>query len=216
MSEFLFHPKMVGVWQLVSLSECCLSESQISTAVNKVEGTWLNKGQGTFCDVQRPLWTVRTRRCRTRTQRVVAHHASWSFHWPNVVLQEEWLSGCLQWPSEYLTRIQTLNYHLESKAISISIQISRAIQDLLDYLPNIPAQLEILIPWCLLTLVGMRSMLMKTYHCLQRSAFRFKHLFRTQSHPQAHIRHITHTPYTHQFLQPFAANCYYTPFQSQT
>ena len=63
--------------------------------------------------------------------------------------------GHLQWPSEYLTRVQTLNYHLKSIATSISIQISRAIQDLLDYLPNIPAQPKILIPQCLLTLVGM-------------------------------------------------------------
>ena len=75
--------------------------------------------------------------------------------------------GHLQWPLEYLTRVQTLNYHLESKAISISIRISRAIQDLLDYLPNIPAQLEILILQCLLTLIRMRSRLIKTYHDLQ-------------------------------------------------
>jgi len=102
--------------------------------------------------------------------------------------------GHLQWPLEYLTRVQTLNYHLKSKATLISIRISRAIQDLLDYLPNIPAQPEILIPQCLLTLVGIQSRLMKTYHYLQRAMIHFKHLFRTQPHPQACIRHIPLIP----------------------
>jgi len=104
----------------------------------------------------------------------------------------------------YRTKVQTQNCRLESKAILISIQTSTAIQDLLDYMPlaNIPAQLKILIPQCLLTLVGMRSKFTKTYCYLQWATNHFKHLFRTQWHPQAHIKHIPLIPISFCSLLP--------------
>jgi hypothetical protein len=116
---------------------------------------------------------------------------------------------CLQWPLEYLTRVQTLNYHLESKAISISIQISRAIQDLLDYLPNRLAQLKILIPQCLLTLVGMRSRLMITSSepwSTSSTCFKLNHILKLISDTY---------PLYPPVLKPFAANCYYSTLHSK-